>query len=344
MSKQAITIQVKRLEGEVRDLDKNRIDECQAIQDKSDSHKFYFMLRGDDGSDYEGGYYIGKIQLPPEYPDKAGKFYMLTPNGRFMIDQEICLTNSAYHPESWNTLWSIRNMIIGFYSIFIVDDTHGISHIRETPAQRKDKAKNSVAFNKSNYPEIFKMFDQYVKEDGTMRTDMKEIKKYVEDYKKKVVKEEKEEKKRKKKEKKAAKKAKKEAKKAKKAKKESKNDSDKDVKVIKVKDDEEDNGSSSEEDVEQQKVLEKEEHHDEGDKSPTVEKDMKEVKIVMDKTDQKIEKDMKEVKIVMDKTDQKIEPLDFSGCKSLDDLLEAVDKTTIYTFNPKLYEAVERAY
>jgi hypothetical protein len=75
-----------------------------------------------------------------------------------------------------------------------------------------------------------------------------------------------------------------------------------------------------------------------------IEKDMKEVKIVMDKTDQKIEKDMKEVKIVMDKTDQKIEPLDFSGCKSLDDLLEAVDKTTIYTFNPKLYEAVERAY
>ena len=46
---------------------------------------------------YLGGYYIGKIELPVDYPAKAGDFYMLTPNGRFDINKKICLTNSSVY-------------------------------------------------------------------------------------------------------------------------------------------------------------------------------------------------------------------------------------------------------
>ena len=104
---------LKRLEGEVRDLGKNRMHFCQAIKSDSDPFIFYFLLRGDDESDYEGGYYLGKILLPQTYPEKPGDFMMLTPNGRFDIDKKICLTNSGYHTENWTPLWNIRIMIIG---------------------------------------------------------------------------------------------------------------------------------------------------------------------------------------------------------------------------------------
>jgi len=174
---------LKRLEGEVRDLCKNRMHFCQAIKSDSDPFIFYFLLRGDDESDYEGGYYLGKILLPQTYPEKPGDFMMLTPNGRFNIDKKICLTNSGYHTENWTALWSIRNMIIGFYSIFIDDDTTGISHIKESKDERQIKAKESIDFNIKNYSEIFYKFDQFITPEQTIRTDKEDIENYIKSLK-----------------------------------------------------------------------------------------------------------------------------------------------------------------
>ena len=169
----------KRLIGEMNDLNKNRVHCYQVIQDLKNQHLFYFLLRGNDDDAYAGGYYMGKIELPPDYPKKPGYFYMLTPSGRFTTDSKICLTNSGYHLETWTAMWSIRLMMLGFFSIFCSDDTTGISHIKELPQSRKQKAQNSISFNMANYPAIFKRFDQYFKEDGTMRTTEKEIGEYI---------------------------------------------------------------------------------------------------------------------------------------------------------------------
>ena len=169
----------KRLIGEMNDLSKNRVHSYQVVQDLKNQHLFYFLLRGNDEDDYAGGYYLGKIELPPDYPKKPGFFYMLTPSGRFATDGKICLTNSGYHLETWTAMWSIRLMMLGFFSIFCSDDTTGISHIKENSSSRKQKAHNSINFNMANYPTIFKRFDQYFKEDGTMRTAEKEISEYI---------------------------------------------------------------------------------------------------------------------------------------------------------------------
>lgn len=161
----------KRLKHELKDLRKNKLDFAQAIQDETNKFIFYFLLKGDKESSYEGGYYIGKIMLPKEYPDKPGDFMMLTPNGRFMTNHKICLTNSGYHTDTWMPTWSIRNMIIGFASIFNSDVEHGISHIRESPEARKKYAKESIKFNLENHKNIFTRFTQFIKEDGSIITD-----------------------------------------------------------------------------------------------------------------------------------------------------------------------------
>ena len=167
----------KRLAGEIRDLNRNKMDFAQAVQDERNPLTFYFMLRPKD-KPYVGGLYVGKISLPKDYPDNPGEFYMLTPNGRFEVNKKICLTNSNYHKESWVPLWSIRNMILGFISIFIADDTTGISHIKESNETRLFKATNSHAYNLANHKDITLKFDQFVKEDGTQKTDA-EVLEYI---------------------------------------------------------------------------------------------------------------------------------------------------------------------
>lgn len=170
----------KRLKGEMQKLEKEREAYYQVVQDEKDPLLFYFLLRGASDSAYKGGYYIGKIVLPKDYPTNPGDFYMLTPSGRFEVNKKICLTNSGYHKESWTPMWNIMNMVIGFVSVFLSDTTTGISHIKETPAERKTKAANSMNYNLANHKDICKRFDQFVKPDGTVRTDA-EVEQYVQE-------------------------------------------------------------------------------------------------------------------------------------------------------------------
>lgn len=190
----------KRLNGELKNLEKNREEYYQVIQDTNDKLRFYFWLRGDVNSSYKGGNYIGKIELPEDYPVNPGNFYMLTPSGRFNINSKICLTNSGYHKESWSPTWNIKNMVIGFVSVFLDDGTNGISHIKESHQQRVQKAKDSFEYNITNHKNITMKFDQFIKPDGTLKTDEE-----VSDYIKELIdnrKKKKELKKKKKKEKK----------------------------------------------------------------------------------------------------------------------------------------------
>ena len=156
----------KRLHNELKDLNKNKMEFIQGIQDENNKLIFYFLLKGDIKSSYEGGYYIGKILLPQDYPEKPGDFIMLTPNGRFDIDRKICLSNTGYHLESSSPIWSVRNVLLGIYSIWMDDKESGISHIKESPKQRKEHAYKSIEFNKIKYMDIFTKFTQFVSEAG----------------------------------------------------------------------------------------------------------------------------------------------------------------------------------
>ena len=47
--------------------------------------------------EYQGGLYHGKIIFPIEYPNKAPKLIFITPNGRFDVNKEICLSFTSFH-------------------------------------------------------------------------------------------------------------------------------------------------------------------------------------------------------------------------------------------------------
>ena len=54
--------------------------------------QWHFSFTGVSDSPFEGGCYHGKIVLSPEYPRKAPSICVLTPNGRWEVGKEICLS------------------------------------------------------------------------------------------------------------------------------------------------------------------------------------------------------------------------------------------------------------
>ena len=74
-----------------------------ALQDNL--FEWHFTIRGPPDTEFEGGMYHGRILLPTEYPFSPPSIVLLTPNGRFETKMKVCLSISAYHPETWLPAW-----------------------------------------------------------------------------------------------------------------------------------------------------------------------------------------------------------------------------------------------
>lgn len=153
-------IQKKRFAGEVKLLQKEPLHYVSAYPDKENELIWYFLIKGQKGTDFEGGEYIGKIEHSPKYPAEPPSYMMLTPTGRYEINKKICLTNSNFHRGDWNAMWNIKTILIGFYSIFLDDTATGIAHIHESKEKRCDYAMNSINFNNTYLTDINAKFDR----------------------------------------------------------------------------------------------------------------------------------------------------------------------------------------
>ena len=97
---------VKRIMRELRELEAEDSDEFAAEPLESDIFEWMFAVRGPQGTDFEGGIYLGRISLPADYPFKPPTFMLLTPSGRWEVNTKICLSISNHHPEHWQPSWS----------------------------------------------------------------------------------------------------------------------------------------------------------------------------------------------------------------------------------------------
>jgi ubiquitin-conjugating enzyme E2 J1 len=63
----------------------------------------------------------GKIVLPASYPLRPPDIYLLTPSGRFAINQKICLSITGYHEESWSPAWQLQQALVALAAYFEED-------------------------------------------------------------------------------------------------------------------------------------------------------------------------------------------------------------------------------
>ncbi len=155
----ASLIQKKRLANESKLLLAQPLGYITAYPDEKNPLIWYFLLVGQKGTQYYGGHYIGEIHHSVKYPAEPPDYYMRTPNGRYEINKKICLTNSSYHKGDWSSTWNILSILIAFYSIWLDDGEHGISHITRSAAERKTLALESIEYNRKNYPKVYEKFN-----------------------------------------------------------------------------------------------------------------------------------------------------------------------------------------
>lgn len=150
---------VRRLRQDLMDMENDPTPGQWAQPDPANIMKWYYCIKGPKDTSYEGGYYVGHLLFPKDYPFKGPDIYMLTPNGRLTPGRKLCLSMSSYHPESWSPMWGPRTIINGISS-FMVEESHGIGSIKESDAARLKYAKESGMWNKKN----FKQFHEYFPE------------------------------------------------------------------------------------------------------------------------------------------------------------------------------------
>lgn len=91
------------------------------LPDPEDIYKWWYIIYDLDMDPYRGGYYMGYITCPDDYPAKAPKINLIIDNGRFRTDKKqdgICLSISHYHPESWNPAWKVNQIVIGLQTFW----------------------------------------------------------------------------------------------------------------------------------------------------------------------------------------------------------------------------------
>ena len=137
--------------------------------------RIYFVIRGHKESPYNGGYYIGWIQLYEKFPFVPPDIGVCVKNGRFKKGRRICLSLTSYHKETWSPSNSLSTVLLSFQSFWLDDkegrpDTYGAVDARKAAKKRnltveeyrRKFARDSVT-NSLNRTILGSKFQEYLK-------------------------------------------------------------------------------------------------------------------------------------------------------------------------------------
>jgi ubiquitin-protein ligase len=110
---------------------------------------WYFLIHSLDDTPFKGGVYFGKVLLDNEYPLKPPNFIFITPNGRFETNKKVCTTFSAFHQETYTSIWNVLTMMEGMISFMTDTNTNGgVGSIKTSDEEKRSLANNSLSWNK----------------------------------------------------------------------------------------------------------------------------------------------------------------------------------------------------
>eukprot|EP01018_Ginkgo_biloba_P013877 Gb_31982 [translate_table: standard] len=127
---------VKRILQEVKEMQNNPSDDYMSLPLEDNIFEWQFAIRGPQDTEFEGGIYHGRIQLPSDYPLKPPSFMLLTPNGRFETQTKICLSISNYHPEHWQPSWSVRAALVALIAFMPTKPEGAVGSLEYTKEER----------------------------------------------------------------------------------------------------------------------------------------------------------------------------------------------------------------
>ncbi|KAJ1395288.1 Ubiquitin-conjugating enzyme E2 [Sesbania bispinosa] len=152
---------VKRILQEVKEMQSNPSDDFMSLPLEENIFEWQFAIRGPRDTEFEGGIYHGRIQLPAEYPFKPPSFMLLTPNGRFETQTKICLSISNHHPEHWQPSWSVRTALVALIAFMPTNPNGALGSLDYKKEERRALAiKSRESSPKFGTPERQKLIDE----------------------------------------------------------------------------------------------------------------------------------------------------------------------------------------
>jgi len=152
---------VKRILQEVKEMQSNPSDDFMSLPLEENIFEWQFAIRGPSDTEFEGGIYHGRIQLPAEYPFKPPSFMLLTPNGRFETQTKICLSISNHHPEHWQPSWSVRTALVALIAFMPTNPNGALGSLDYKKEERRVLAvKSREAVPKFGTPERQRLIDE----------------------------------------------------------------------------------------------------------------------------------------------------------------------------------------
>uniref|UniRef100_A0A5B7AN85 Putative ubiquitin-conjugating enzyme E2 32 n=1 Tax=Davidia involucrata TaxID=16924 RepID=A0A5B7AN85_DAVIN len=152
---------VKRILQEVKEMQSNPSDDFMSLPLEENIFEWQFAIRGPGDTEFEGGIYHGRIQLPAEYPFKPPSFMLLTPNGRFETQTKICLSISNHHPEHWQPSWSVRTALVALIAFMPTNPNGALGSLDYKKEERRSLAiKSREATPRFGTPERQKLIDE----------------------------------------------------------------------------------------------------------------------------------------------------------------------------------------
>lgn len=152
---------VKRILQEFKEMQSNPSDDFMSLPLEENIFEWQFAIRGPGDTEFEGGIYHGRIQLPAEYPFKPPSFMLLTPNGRFETQTKICLSISNHHPEHWQPSWSVRTALVALIAFMPTNPNGALGSLDYKKEERHALAiKSREAAPKFGTPERQKLIDE----------------------------------------------------------------------------------------------------------------------------------------------------------------------------------------
>lgn len=145
---------IRRILADIRELQQQPSSQYVAKPVEDNMFDWHFTIRGPSGTDFEGGQYHGRILLPSEWPFKPPNIVFLTPNGRWVVREKICLSISAYHPEHWQPAWGIRTILEALISFMNTPADGAVGALDYSAASRTDLAKASLSYIHDLMPEL----------------------------------------------------------------------------------------------------------------------------------------------------------------------------------------------
>ena len=150
-----------RLQKEYISIQKDPIPYAYAVPDPNNWLDWHFLIHSLSGA-FEGGTYYGLLQFPSSYPSAPPSMKLMTPNGRFTPDTNICTTMSNYHPEEWSPAWNARSIITGLIS-FMFSSEGSVGTCNTNEKEKKRLAALSKEWNLTN-SRFLNVFADYLDE------------------------------------------------------------------------------------------------------------------------------------------------------------------------------------